>query len=63
MIILQDEREPEQKVFIAELYRNLGDFERCTNIINSIDNPDMEWIKEGYYRKLSSKKQAGVSAQ
>ena len=31
---------------IAEIYRNLGDFEKCINIIQSIDNDEFNWIKE-----------------
>ncbi|MFC2110873.1 hypothetical protein ACFLQ5_00320 [Bacteroidota bacterium] len=38
----------EQKIMIAELYRNLGDFNKCMEVINTIKNDEMEWIRQAF---------------
>jgi len=39
--------EIENNIFmIAELHRNLGNFEECKNILKNITNPDSLWLKE-----------------
>ena len=44
--ILLDKSDINQKIMIAEINRNLGDFENCISIIQSIDNNDLSWLKE-----------------
>jgi hypothetical protein len=38
--------EDNDKLRVAELYRNLGEFEKCIEVTNSIFNEDFNWIKE-----------------
>ncbi|MDR1240351.1 MAG: hypothetical protein LBK29_00500 [Oscillospiraceae bacterium] len=35
-----------EKLIASELYRNLGCFEDCIEIINNIDNQNINWIKD-----------------
>jgi tetratricopeptide (TPR) repeat protein len=35
-----------EKIMIADLYRNLGEFEKCISIIDSIEEKNMNWIKD-----------------
>jgi len=44
LIKLFDEKDVDQKIMIAELYRNLGDFKKSLKILNSIDNKDYDWV-------------------
>jgi hypothetical protein len=37
-----------QKIMIAELNRNIGDFENCMELINSIETPKMNWLKDAF---------------
>jgi hypothetical protein len=46
LISLLDQSDLNQKIIVAEIYRNLGDFENCIKIIQSIDNDDFNWIKD-----------------
>ncbi|OFX58603.1 MAG: hypothetical protein A2066_10385 [Bacteroidetes bacterium GWB2_41_8] len=43
-----------QKVMIAELNRNLGDFDKCMELINSIEDPELEWLTEAFKRECES---------
>lgn len=45
LISLLEPSKLEQKIMIAELKRNLGDFDGCIKIINKIDNENYNWIK------------------
>ncbi len=47
----------DQKIMIAELYRNLGDFERCLELINSIEDAEVEWLKALFQRECKMKNQ------
>ena len=44
--MLLDESDINQKIMIAEINRNLGNFENCISIIHSIDIDDLRWMKE-----------------
>jgi hypothetical protein len=44
-----------QAIMIADLNRNLGNFEICLTIIESLDNPDLEWLKEAFINNCSEK--------
>jgi len=37
---------PSDQLMIAELYRNLGEFEDCIRTIDNIENTDKKWIKD-----------------
>lgn len=41
-----DQSDINQKIMIAEINRNLGDFENSISVIQSIDNDDLNWLKE-----------------
>lgn len=46
MMALLDPNDENEKMFIAELHRNLGNFEDCQSIMDSIRSSDYDWIKE-----------------
>lgn len=43
---LLDPSDINQRIMIAEINRNIGDFETCIKIIQSIDNDELNWLKE-----------------
>jgi hypothetical protein len=43
------------KIMKAEIYRNLGDFENCIRIIQSIDNQGMNWLKVQFVKECERK--------
>lgn len=45
----------DQKIMAAELHRNLGEFERCMELINSIEDAELEWLKVGFNRECNKK--------
>ncbi len=45
LISLLDLNDVNEKIMIAELSRNLGRFERCVELWNSIDDADVRWLK------------------
>lgn len=46
LITLLDHTDINQRIAIAEINRNLGDFENCKRLLESIKNDDLNWIKE-----------------
>jgi len=44
-----------EKVMLAELYRNLGHFEKCMDILNSIEDPEFNSIKAAFKKKCNDK--------
>ncbi len=40
-----------KKLLLAELYRNLGDFENCEKIMHSIKGYELLWIKDNFLRE------------
>jgi hypothetical protein len=46
LIALLDKNDVNQKLLIAELYRNLGNFDEAINLLNTIDNDKLNSIKE-----------------
>ncbi len=45
LIEILDDSTINNKLMIAELYRNLGSFETSINILNTINNEELNWIK------------------
>lgn len=43
---LLDPKIMDERILLAELYRYLGDFSKCIEIIDSIDEPQLEFVKE-----------------
>ncbi len=46
LILLLDQSDLNQNIMIAELHRNLGDFDACIDIVRKINKVDMIWLKE-----------------
>lgn len=42
-----------QLIMLAEVHRNLGDFENCIKLINGIDDNDLDWIKELFLKECA----------
>lgn len=41
-----DDADFNEKLMIADLYRNLGEFDRCIEIIDSIEHDNLNWAKD-----------------
>jgi hypothetical protein len=48
---LLDVKDANQKLFIAELYRNLCNFDEAINLLNTIDDEKLNWIKERMFEE------------
>ena len=46
--LLEQSDVPNHKVMLADVKRNLGDFEGCVATINSIDDRRLDWLKERF---------------
>lgn len=46
LIKILDDTDFNEKLMIADLYRNLGEFNNCIDIIDSIDQDDVNWLKD-----------------
>lgn len=55
LLNLLDQSDLNQKIMIAEINRNFGDFENCINIIESIDNDELKWLKEKFANECKRK--------
>ena len=54
LIELLDTKDVNQRIMIAELYRNLGKFDECMELINSLDN-NLDWIVEKFKAECDNK--------
>jgi len=52
---LLDHSDINQKIMIAEINRNLGDFDNCIGVIQSIDNDELNWLKEKFLHECKRK--------
>jgi len=43
------------KITIAEIHRNLGNFEKCMEILNSIENTEFNWLKEAFRKECNNR--------
>lgn len=43
-----------EKLILAELYRNIGEFDKCLSIINLL-GPDYDWIKSSFQKQCFAK--------
>ncbi len=55
LLSLLDQSDLNQKIMIAEIHRNLGDFENCIVIIQSIDDNNLNWLKEKFLNECNRK--------
>lgn len=52
-----DPEDVNQLILIAELNRNLGNFDICLTIIESLTIPDIDWLKDAFIKKCLAKNQ------
>lgn len=55
LINLFDQNDIDQRIVVAELNRNLGDFEKCKSLMESIDDEDLNWLKEKFITECEKK--------
>lgn len=55
LILLLDQSDSEQKIMIADIKRNLGDFEGCFAIIESITDVEYTWLKEKFFKECEKR--------
>jgi len=48
----------DQRIIMAELYRNLGHFDRCLELLDDIDAPELSRLKEAFKKECEKKNQA-----
>ncbi|HAQ37050.1 MAG TPA: hypothetical protein DCX89_08845 [Saprospirales bacterium] len=46
LLDLLDQNKPAEHLMMAEIQRNLGDFEACMNLLKTFDHPDLSWVKD-----------------
>jgi hypothetical protein len=44
-----------QKILAAELHRYLGDFDKCLEIMDSMENPQLVWLKDAFREECGKK--------
>jgi len=52
---LLDQSDINQRIMIAEINRNLGDFENCVSVVQSIVDIDLNWLKEKFLNECKRK--------
>lgn len=52
--LLQKSKDTNAKITLAELYRNIGEFPKCTAIINAL-NKDYDWLKKSFLEQCAAK--------
>ena len=55
LLKLLDESKTNRRIMIAEINRNLGDFKKCIMLIESIDNEELNWLKEKFVNECKRK--------
>jgi hypothetical protein len=57
LMMLLDPSDSGQKIMLAELKRNLGDFDACLQLLQSLDDKDFDWLKAKLIRACKKKRQ------
>lgn len=57
LMMLLDPSDSGQKIMLAELKRNLGDFDACLQLLQSLDDMDFDWLKAKLIRACKKKRQ------
>lgn len=57
LITILDKDEIDNKIMIAELNRALGNFDKCLTIIDGIEIPELDWLKEAFRKECNNKNQ------
>tara|TARA_R110002050_G_scaffold129124_2_gene250616 strand:- start:10427 stop:10933 length:507 start_codon:yes stop_codon:yes gene_type:complete len=60
LINLLDEAITNQSIMLAELYRNLGEFDRCIEIMKKVDDENLEFVKTRLITECARKNKALV---
>jgi hypothetical protein len=55
LLKLLDIEQVDQKIMVAELYRNLGEFKLCLELINSIEDVELEWLKDAFNKECCNR--------
>lgn len=55
LLELLDVNDVNQKIMIAEIYRNKGEFDKCMDLINSIESSEFDGLKEAFNKECESK--------
>lgn len=55
LIPLLDNNIIEERITIAELYRNIGDFEKCLEIIETIPEDEFDWLIKLFKEQIQKK--------
>jgi len=61
LIKLLDQTDINDKIMFAELNRNLGNFEKCISIIESIDHENINWLKKKLLTECQKKNKYVIS--
>ena len=48
LIEILDPENSDQKILLADLHRTLGNFEKCMELIESVENENLRWLKNGF---------------
>lgn len=48
LVRMLDHENIDHRIMIAELYRGMGNFTKCIEIVSSISDPKLDWLKEGF---------------
>ena len=60
LLELLDIEELEEKIMIAELFRNLGEFQKCIEIATTLENTELDWIREALVSECLEKNRSVV---
>jgi hypothetical protein len=55
LLRLLDPSDTDEKIMSAELYRNLGDFENCQKLIQSLENNELDWLRDIFLNECRQK--------
>lgn len=55
LLLILNHKILDQRIMIAELYRNLGEFENCISTIKSIRKRKLKWLKEKFINECKLK--------
>ncbi len=55
LLALLDKTNENQKLFMAELYRNIGQFEKSLELLNSVHHEKLNWIKNRMIEECEKK--------
>jgi len=56
LLTMLDPEDTNQLIMMAELNRNLGNFEKCIAILDCIETNDLDWLKVAFKKECDNKK-------